>query len=404
MPTKHETRGISTDIPHRPVTRSVTKQHPPQEEAQKEPDKKRTQKTEEGGKRKREKPGEAEGERLEEDKKKTVKKEQEGPEKKARKTEATKKEGKDIKSAGGRDSKVKEENQAETKRESKGSKASTGMKLEAATHTELESTMEKGHIYYFYRPKVKKSEVSDADDIQRFYFVLKPTYLKRDDKEYTAETGVNDKVSVAKYRLIVIGKKRLPEVEAHGRYFGFVRKATHDLKELNDLLGKEEYDTQTRGHRTLEPCRPCGYGVYSIIPRHLAYELTIPHSPGEVQEELNIEKVGSFVISIKNPEGPAPPNLGLSSGQKAEFPEDLLERFKGRRFIPLEDTSYLEYDGCEILLIGARSNVKHYVGTELDEMEKEDEIVVEHLGPEHAIFKQLSMQEKPTAPLFGDWE
>ena len=35
-------------------------------------------------------------------------------------------------------------------------------------------TIERGHIYFFYRPKVELEEVSSVDDVQRFHILLVP--------------------------------------------------------------------------------------------------------------------------------------------------------------------------------------------------------------------------------------
>ncbi|KAJ4964176.1 hypothetical protein NE237_024115 [Protea cynaroides] len=39
--------------------------------------------------------------------------------------------------------------------------------------------LEKGKIFFFYRPKVDKEEVHSADDVQRLYIVLRPESGKR---------------------------------------------------------------------------------------------------------------------------------------------------------------------------------------------------------------------------------
>jgi hypothetical protein len=54
------------------------------------------------------------------------------------------------------------------------------------------------------------------------------------------------------------------------------------------------------------------------------------------QRALNILPEASFIIQVKNPETPTPPNLGLGAHQKADFPEALKRIFWGRRFVPGE--------------------------------------------------------------------
>lgn len=70
-----------------------------------------------------------------------------------------------------------------------------------------------------------------------------------------------------------------------------------------EYLDKEEYDTATRGHRSIEKARPCGHGVYGIVKKgkrtYLAYVLEFPEIPAEVQLSLNIKKEGSYLLIIK---------------------------------------------------------------------------------------------------------
>ena len=55
---------------------------------------------------------------------------------------------------------------------------------------------------------------------------------------------------------------------------------------------------------------------------------------------------------MKNPEAASPPQAGLGK-QKAKYPEYLQETFHGRRFISTDPVEFLDYDGSELLLIGA---------------------------------------------------
>jgi hypothetical protein len=74
--------------------------------------------------------------------------------------------------------------------------------------------------------------------------------------------------------------------------------AAHVENELDRLT----YSTATRGERHLAPARPAGEGVYTIARHddhtHLAFALELPERPGEVQEELNIPREGSYIITV----------------------------------------------------------------------------------------------------------
>src|ERR1700731_4872056 len=83
-----------------------------------------------------------------------------------------------------------------------------------------------------------------------------------------------------------------------------------------------------------------------------------PRRQGPVERELNIKREASYIIAVKNPETPSPLNSGLGRKQEAEFPKELQEKFRGRRFIPVDPADFLNYEGAEIILIGARENAE----------------------------------------------
>ncbi|MFW6202585.1 MAG: hypothetical protein ACOC8B_08400, partial [Gemmatimonadota bacterium] len=165
----------------------------------------------------------------------------------------------------------------------------------------------------------------------------------------------------------------------------------------------ERYRTKTRGERRVPAARPAGEGVYAIARHgdhtHLVYILELPEQPGEVQRELNVDERASYILSIANPERPAPKGAGLGEKQAAEFPKGLQSKFEGRRFIPADPPKFLDHEGAELLLIGAaRRPLK-----ELDiRLEAEDEDA--HSAE---IFRELGLEreEHPTRPLFeGKWD
>jgi hypothetical protein len=157
-----------------------------------------------------------------------------------------------------------------------------------------------------------------------------------------------------------------------------------------------------RGQRTQPAARPAGEGVYAIVEHgdhtHLAYVLELPDLPGEVQKSLNIGEKASYIISVKNPEQPSPEGLGLDESQQADFPKKLQERFRGRRFIKVAPPDFLNYQGAELLLIGAPGDTFEDLGIELED-EDESESTAE-------IFDDLHLEKSrhPTEPLLkGEW-
>src|SRR5581483_12308992 len=82
------------------------------------------------------------------------------------------------------------------------------------------------------------------------------------------------------YRLILIGRKRLPDVKKHEREWAFVYKVSRTPGEIEAELKQEVYETKTRGVRVKPAARPAGEGVYAIVRHenhtHLAYVLELP--------------------------------------------------------------------------------------------------------------------------------
>jgi hypothetical protein len=247
------------------------------------------------------------------------------------------------------------------------------------------NVLEQGHIYFFYRPRVETHEPESREEVQRLYMILHPR-----GKE--------------KYRMVVIGRKKLPEPSQAGseKYWGFVDRVVSDPKQLEDESLKEQhYDTATRGKRTQPAARPAGEGVYAIVDHdshaHLAYVLELPKEPGPVQQAMNIEEEASYVIAIKNPETLTPPGVGLSGTQEVHYPRSLQEKFEGKRWLP-PTPQLLDYEGAELLLISAAEDIQSDLGLKLDTDHES--------GRSAAIFKDLRLEKgaHPLEPLFrGEW-
>ncbi|MDN5848181.1 MAG: hypothetical protein L0H63_00890 [Nitrococcus sp.] len=250
--------------------------------------------------------------------------------------------------------------------------------------------LEQGNIYFMYRPKVAKKagaediEAEDSGDVGRFYMVLKP-----DGRTL--------------YRLFVLGRKRMPNVREHERSWGFVAMVSDDPKELEQELQGHTYSTKTRGQRQQPTTRPAGEGSYAIAAignrrqAHLIYVLELPRDRGEVQKELGIKTEASFALSIKNPEKGQRTAGGLKEAQQADYPKPLQERFRNRRF-DTEHPELLDYEGAEIILVGARTDPEEAYGLDL-EPEQEDQGTAD-------IIKDLRMVQSrhPIEPLFrGEW-
>ncbi|KAG8918075.1 hypothetical protein FRC01_002057, partial [Tulasnella sp. 417] len=297
------------------------------------------------------------------------------------------------------------------------SKAATG---EEDLMQEVNGVLERGHIYFFYRPKIDvgpEDEVQDLDDVSKFHILLLPR---------ESETSSNKQ----RFRLFTIGKKRLPDRAKGGRevFWASMQKFGDDFTEFKaaEAMGPRDYETKTKGKRHNEPARVAGRGQYALFsPKpdtpsqratHLLYFLTHP-SPeeiGEVQEELSIYASGSFIIQIKNPKASNPPQAGLRPDKKAEYGEEVIEeKFggdaevgTGRRFIAPNPASMLDFEGTEMLMIPEKHEVDEIMTDEKTEQEIEKEVTEEahYLSPKD-VLKELRLNEKtfPVTALEGDW-
>jgi hypothetical protein len=211
--------------------------------------------------------------------------------------------------------------------------------------------LERGDLFFFCRPRVETDRVGDLDDVQRFFFVLEP-----DGSTF--------------FRRLVVGRKRLPDPTAHERTWAFVAEVTKRPEELREELEPKVYDTKTRGTRVQPEARPAGEARYAIVEHdghtHLAYALELPRRRGNLQKALGIEREASFIAAVRNPDAPAPRGTGLPPRERAEFPQRLLEMFRGRHFAPLNPPDFLDYEGAEIVLIGAAEDAERELGIDLD--------------------------------------
>ena len=91
---------------------------------------------------------------------------------------------------------------------------------------------------------------------------------------------------------------------------------------------------------------------------------------------MGINEKGSYVVSVKNPTTPAPGNVSLPKG--AEYPQSIMEKFRGLRWIPLEP-ELLDYENTQILIIGERSFEKAVEEQEKDAKDVEKETPAEEI-------------------------
>ena len=285
------------------------------------------------------------------------------------------------------------DNKAESKA---GLEIENGGAIEESSQREKQmpsNILEKGVIYFFTRNRVSVDEAESVGDLQRTFFVLRPLPTG-------AELGDGAVPDTQNNRLFALPKKVFPKTH-NDRFMAFVEKANTSIQELKDnFFQGSEYNTQTQGTRKNDPVTPVAEGVYLITrtedaTTHLVYSTTIPSEIGEVQEDLGIKEQGSFVISVKNPERSGPASASLP--QKPDFSKEIIEEFRGLAWSEVKP-KYLDHEYCQILLIGentdkavepTQKNERHNKETpkeEIEQLEHEDELRVQHLKGKPGIF------------------
>lgn len=179
--------------------------------------------------------------------------------------------------------------------------------------------LEKGIIYFFTRSRVGVDNAEDVNDLQRSHFVLRPLPAGAKLTDGAIEDVKNN-------RLLALPKKVWPK-SPKDKFMVFVENAKTSMEELKkSFFEGSEYSTQTVGVRQTPPVTPVAEGVYAITKAgnreetHLAYMLTIPRDPGEMQKDIGIASKGSFVLSLKNPTVKGPAYASLP--EKPGFPQE----------------------------------------------------------------------------------
>jgi hypothetical protein len=285
-------------------------------------------------------------------------------------------------------------------KEESGVKSTKG--IEAADKERKEKApsniIEKGIIYFLTRGRVGIEEPDSVQDLQRTFFVLRP--IPTDTK--IGEGAIEDSKG---NRLFALPKKVLPK-SGKDRFMAFIEKSNVSMKELKeDFFKATEYETKTMGTRVTPHISPIGEGVYAITETgrnsHLAYMLTIPEKLDEVQEDMGLREKGSFIMSLKNPTIKGPAYASLDA--KPEYPQEMIDGFRGLSWMPIHESKYLDYPNAQILLIGEgqdkfgaaveateadKKKDKETPQEELEKLENEDQLRVEHL---HGLSRSLTL-------------
>jgi len=165
----------------------------------------------------------------------------------------------------------------------------------------------------------------------------------------------------------------------------------------------QQYETETRGARTVHPAQPCGTGVYELIEHgghthtHLAYILEAPQKEGGVQAAFNIQGEGSYIVMVKNPTVPS--QYRTRTG--ATYPSELVSVFGGRRWTSGKPVELLNYIGAELIVIGTKAkSIPEELGKAGEELEEIERVEAKHLDDKNLFENlRLSSKDRPAEPL-----
>jgi len=240
---------------------------------------------------------------------------------------------------------------------------------------------EMGHLYFFYRPKIGLTEAKKFDDVKRLYILLMPMH--------------------GKCRLLFVPKKALPSMEQHQKYFVGVDKVSDNIDDIVGMLSELTYTTKTKGERKEEKARVLGMGVYGIFHKekttHFAYVLDFPTEITPLHEKFRVEKEGSYIVNVKNPED-ASSEFFLHTKHRPKYPEDLEKKFHGKKWTQL-DPQFLDYDGTHTLWIGTTG---HSITENLHELEEISRDEMQHTSSKEFIESlHLGRAKLPQDPMKG---
>lgn len=270
--------------------------------------------------------------------------------------------------------------------------------------------LERGHVYFFYRPKVQPDKGEDdnqpaaksIDDTQNTHMLLlprssdsdtapaKPASQQPNDIDNKSEqTGEKARQGGIGARLIRLGKKRMPEPNAaiatgnqpggiggdsSETIWSVISDVSPSFDALKDSFAERRYKTKTAGDRVVRSARPAGRGWYAITLSQteppssrevrLSYVLSHPHDDaefGDVQKELGLSKESSVRLQMRNPTlpstGDGAPPAGLDPSDRVELDKgELKDTFggdadEGTRYARPENLELLDRAGVELLMI-----------------------------------------------------
>lgn len=198
----------------------------------------------------------------------------------------------------------------------------------------MREVIERGDIFFFYRPRAFVEHVRGLSDVQRLYIILSP--------------------KCGPHRLIALGQPQLPEKSPDDAAWGIVMQVAENQEVVRNALEAGTAAGKLSGHGGVEagPARPAGEGRYEISTKNgestLAYALELPEALGPVQAQLRIQRKGGFRVESKTPLLAYPPGF-LDPQERRPFPVDALEKLGEPNWHKMSKPDLLNHRGIPIL-------------------------------------------------------
>jgi hypothetical protein len=211
------------------------------------------------------------------------------------------------------------------------------------------STLERGELRFFVRPRVEVVQLQSVSDVQKLDLTLSPD----------AEGWM---------RRIHVGRKRMPAPGRRERHWAYVDRIGEPAVLVAELLTSRTYETKTRGTRHQRGAAMVARGRYVIASHgehtHLFTDVAVEEGFSQLLVDgLGVRPRASYITAVFNPEAKG---RGRSRGRGGAFEaddddapfgepslydDDVADRFGGHRFAPLTP-ELIDGEGAELLLIG----------------------------------------------------
>lgn len=92
--------------------------------------------------------------------------------------------------------------------------------------------------------------------------------------------------------------------------------------------------------------------------------------------------------------------MSFSKQADPKFSEELIEKMDSLRFVPCDPVDFLNYEGCEFLLISASDNIEEELGVDIKSRAIEEADILESLKE----IGEGSLEKRLLKPLLeGEW-